>query len=155
MGLGKAAKPRDGVVVLVLHGSRLLLLRRRRIPFITAPGIWFFVTGGRRRGERYIDAAYREVLEETDIGRDSLEPVSSIRSVRLFDPVRRDGTVWSNRLFLFRSNTGSVRLNMENSAFRWASRRQIGKRDGYTNMFVDERGFAAWLGKRVRDDAGR
>jgi len=58
---------RDGIVAILINNNKVLLLKRRRIPFLTNPGIWFFITGGRKNGEAYIETAYREIMEETGL----------------------------------------------------------------------------------------
>ncbi len=54
----------------------------------------------------------------------------------LMDPKRR--IMWSNRLYVFRSATSAVTLDIENSAYRWASLAEIKDHDRYTNVFIDE-----------------
>ncbi len=148
---GMALARRDGIVAIIVYRRKVLLLRRIWVPFLmSAPGIWSFLTGGRRRGESYIDAAYREIYEETGIGREMLRLVGRGRSMMLFDPVRRDAR-WRNMLFIFRSSTGRVRLNFENREYRWAGIGDIVGRRRYTNVFVRDGSVVASVRRSLEE----
>lgn len=135
---GYRLQKRDGAVVAIVRGGNVLLLKRRRIPFIANPGLWCLVMGGRSGKESYIENAYREVEEETGIGRSHLMLLAKKNNVRLFDAVRNDKVAWENAFLIFHSDTNEVRKNFENSAFRWATISEIIKEREYTNIFVDK-----------------
>jgi hypothetical protein len=46
---------------------------------------------------------------------------------------------YTNALYVFRSNTDRVRLNIENSRYRWATYAEIAEHRDYTNVFLNER----------------
>ncbi|MDE1865854.1 MAG: NUDIX domain-containing protein [Candidatus Micrarchaeota archaeon] len=115
---------KPGATAMLVNGGSILLLKRISIPFIINPGMWFFVGGAIKHGERPIDAAYREIGEETGIMPAELEKVSSI-SATVSDI--RKGLRWRNRLFLFRSRTRRVRLNFEHTTYRWVPLGELGK----------------------------
>ncbi len=127
---------REGIAAIVISGSKVLLLKRLPLPIITNPGIWSFIFGGRKKGESYLDAAYREIEEETGIERSDLRLLAKEMKVDLFDQRRR--CMWQNRMFVFRSTTEKVRKSLENSAYRWAGIRDIRKHTNYTNIFIGE-----------------
>ncbi len=131
----KAVKA-DGVVVVILHKKHVLLLKRRNLPFIFNPGIWSFVTGSKKGHESYAKTAYREVEEETGITKEELRQVRKPIRVWMFDAKRRKK--WQNHMFFFSSRTSNVRINIENSSWRWAVLSDIVKGNNYTNIFVDK-----------------
>ena len=125
-----------GMNAIIIHDQKVLLLKRRNVPIILNPGIWAFVSGGNKRNEKYIDTAYREIKEETAIDRRSLTLLFKTRML-LMDKKRK--IIWPNWVFIFRSDTGKVRLDYENSAYRWATVNQIEKEINYTNIFINHK----------------
>jgi 8-oxo-dGTP diphosphatase len=75
------AAPRVGVGAVVLHEGRVLLVRRGRAP---ALGLWSVPGGLVELGETTVDAARREVEEETGLD------VRIAGLVGVFDRVTRD-----------------------------------------------------------------
>ena len=126
----------DGVAVVILYKRRILLLKRRKIPFIFNPGIWSFVMGSRKRGEQYKETAYRELNEETGLERKSIKQLRKPIKVWMFDA--KKNKKWQNYLFFFSSSTDKIKLNMENSGYRWASLNDLKKGKDYTNIFIDK-----------------
>lgn len=130
-------KGKEGVVAIIIFKGRILLLKRRNLPFLDNPGIWSFVFGGIKKRERYLDTAYREIREETGIDKRDLHLVLNCGAVVVFEGKKR--IKWQNRLYVFRSRTGRVRLDIENAGFRWARATEIVNKRWYTNIFVDEK----------------
>jgi len=64
------------------RGLEILLLRRA--PGRVFPGIWQPVTGKLEAGERIVDGALRELVEETRIGPDGIDALFSIDQVNIF-----------------------------------------------------------------------
>jgi 8-oxo-dGTP pyrophosphatase MutT (NUDIX family) len=64
-------------------GSPEILLFKRA-PGRIFPGIWQCVTGGLEPGERVVDGALRELVEETGIGPDDINALYSLDMVNLF-----------------------------------------------------------------------
>jgi len=67
---------------------RILLLHRA--PGRIFPGIWQPVTGGLEEGERIIDGALRELVEETGIGPDRIATLYGIDQVNIFHAEHAD-----------------------------------------------------------------
>ncbi len=77
MGQGSDARaypsrPWVGVGAVVLHQGRVLLVRRGRPP---GQGVWAFPGGAVDLGERVLDAARRELMEETGLHAEPLDVV--------------------------------------------------------------------------------
>ncbi|MDE1860045.1 MAG: NUDIX domain-containing protein, partial [Candidatus Micrarchaeota archaeon] len=128
----------DGIAAIIMHNKKILLLKRRNIPIILNRGVWSFLYGSRKRGERYIDAVYREISEEVKLDRSKL--ILLYKTTVLLKDERKRIT-WKNRLFLFRSSTDNIKLDFENSKYRWAAFSEIEEKSQYTNIFVRE----GWL----------
>ena|SRR5208283_4612050 len=131
----RETKTRDGSKVIIINNGRILLLKRRSVPFIINPGIWAFVGGGRDKRETYLQTAYREVHEETGIERSKLKLVNKPKRMALIN-VKKPEERWKNVVFIFVSKTGDVKLNIENADYRWATFSQLEKGERFTNEFV-------------------
>ncbi len=125
-----------GITAVIINGGDILLVKRRNFPFIRNPGVWTFVSGGIKREENSEDAACREILEETGIGRSSLRRVGYAGGVEKFD--MRNGRIFSDDFYCLISKTRKVKLNIESSAYRWCRFREIERHESYTNLFADE-----------------
>ncbi len=140
-------KINDGVLCILINRRRLLLLKRLAIPFIINHGVWSFITGKLNKKESYLSAAYREIEEETKITKDNLILVMKPFRARLFDIY--NGRQWQNTVFIFYSNTRKVKLNIENSKFRWALMSDIKNHKEYTNVFCNEKKMLRILSKAL------
>ncbi len=128
-------RKRDGAKAIIVNGGRVLLLKRRNVPFIINPGIWTFVGGRREEGETYLETAYREVREETGIDGSDLRLASRPKMMTLIN-VKKPSDRWNNMVFVFISRTRTVRLDMENADYRWASFNELKEGERFTNEFV-------------------
>ncbi len=133
----KLIKARDGVQCIVMHKKRILLLKRRNVPFIENPGIWSFVMGGRGRREAYAHVAFRELEEETRLTMRNVRIIGRPRKMVLFN-IPKPEQRWSNMVFLLCSDTDKVKMNFETTKHRWASFDEIRRHRSYSNIFVDE-----------------
>jgi len=134
--IGYTKVERPGVIAIVLNNSKMLLLKRRNFPFITNPNIWTFVSGGIKKKESYEDAAYRELNEETGLSKLVLKKIAGPFEVQLFDPKRR--WFWANKAYIFVTGSNKIKLNIENSAYRWATFKEIKDESSYTNIFINK-----------------
>lgn len=125
----------DGIAAIIIYKSRVLLLKRRNLPIILNPGVWSFLFGGRDKKERYLDNAYREIKEEVNIKKSQLKLLYRGKILLKYDKRR---IMWPNRLFIFKSSTDKIKLDIENKSYRWASISEIEKEINYTNIFINE-----------------
>ena len=78
-----------------------------------------------KRGEQYKETAYRELNEETGLEMKSIRQLRKPIKVWMFDA--KKNKKWQNYLFFFSSSTDKIKLNMENSGYRWASLNDLKK----------------------------
>ena len=86
-------------------------------------GRWAGVSGMIEGDERPLHRARTEIREETGIGRRHIILRAASGTVR----IRSRGRVWEVHPFLFDSGTSRVRLNWENSDYRWVRRGEMGE----------------------------
>ncbi len=131
----KPFKSHDGSTSVIIHKGKILLLKRRSLPFIVNPGIWWFPGGHRERGETYADAAYREIEEETGIKKTNLILLVRPEKMRILE--LKNGRLWENMFFIFYSKTNRIKLDIENKKYRWAAFNELVEEKNFTNAFAD------------------
>jgi 8-oxo-dGTP pyrophosphatase MutT (NUDIX family) len=96
---------------------RILLLHRA--PGRIFPGIWQPVTGGLEPGERIVDGALRELVEETAIGPDGIEVLYGMDQVNIFHADHID-MLQAEAVFAAELKTGvEARLSDEHDDQQW------------------------------------
>lgn len=143
---------RDGIHAAIISDGRVLILKRMDLPiirhFITHPGKWYFVTGGRKNNERHIDAAYREIREETGLLKSNLELLADEIEVTITD--RDKGIYWKNEFFVFRSNSQKVKLNFENTQCKWLDFQELAENEDIKEMLVNRDEILAIMMSHMR-----
>lgn len=117
--------------VFVLHKDGAVLLMQRDYGKPNYPGLWESGAGGSvLKGERIIDGAKRELLEETGIVADGdLEDIYRIVT---------DTTIYHGYLCVTAIPKEAIRLQKgETIAFRWVDRAEF-KNVFYSDAFVDK-----------------
>ena len=111
---------------VITSGGRILLVRRSGA-MGTMPGLWSCVSGVIEGGEAALDRAVAEIREETGMGVGDAVLLRSGDPLLVDDPARgrRARAGWEISPFLFEARTRRVRLNRENSAYRWVRRSEI------------------------------
>jgi 8-oxo-dGTP pyrophosphatase MutT (NUDIX family) len=95
------------------------ILLIRRAPDRMYPGLWQCVTGKLEADESIVDAALREVDEETGLGEADLEAVFETDIVNWFHEEARDALL-CEAVFAARVRPeAEVRLSHEHDAFEW------------------------------------
>lgn len=126
---------RDGATAIIINKKGVLLLKRTMIPFISNPGIWFFITGGHEKGESYLENAYREINEETGLERGELTSLYKNKKIILTNGSRK--IQWSNALFIFRTSSSAVKLNYEHRSYKWVTFDELLNHEGTLNAIYD------------------
>jgi 8-oxo-dGTP pyrophosphatase MutT (NUDIX family) len=135
-----------GATVAIVNRGRVLLLKRINLPFLINRGAWYFVGGGRKRGESLLGTAYREVQEETGIRRKGLTLLAD-SDVVIQD--RRKRMRWANRLFVMRASDDRVRLNIENRDYRWVRFSDLRRCEGLLGTLEDSGAVLRLIGRHA------
>lgn len=117
---------RDTASSAIMVDGKVLLLERPP-DARSFPGRWSLVSGKVEEGETPLEAARREVMEET--GLSVGEPDATTSPVH----VREGDTLWRVHPFLFRLGSAEPVLNGENISFRWADPSEIQDGDTVTD----------------------
>ncbi len=115
---------RAGAGAVIIDGRGMVLALER----IAIKGAWQLPQGGLKKGEEPLDAAYREIEEETGIVRGNLELLATATEPLVYElpPGARSektgrGQVQYWFLFRFHGNDGSINVERggEFRAWRW------------------------------------
>lgn len=115
----------SGAIVVILNEKDELLVLKRPHFVKWAPNQWGLPGGKIEPDETPLQAAVREVREETTL---------EVEDLRLGDPDLKDPVV----VYYTRKYRGSVELDFEHTDFKWASREELTKLDlapGIFNMY--------------------
>lgn len=97
------------------------ILLIRRAPGRLYPGLWQCVTGKLEAGERIVDGALREVVEETGLGPAEFEAFMETDLVNWFHADDLD-MLLSEVIFVARIRSGAeVTISDEHDAYRWVT----------------------------------
>ena len=107
------------------HGRGFQILCLRRAPGIPLPGVWQPVTGKKRRGERALVAAAREVREET-----GLEPIGwwGLETMSMWFESANERFVALPLYACEAAPDAKVVLSREHDDYAWLSPRAAGAR---------------------------
>jgi 8-oxo-dGTP pyrophosphatase MutT (NUDIX family) len=103
------------VTCVIRCRGRILLLKRAPTVLVN-PNLWSAVTGRVEHGQSFEASAFKEICEETGLGRRKLTLVRRGKGFRL--RIHR-GVVTLVQPFLFDSRTRLVRLNWEHTDSKW------------------------------------
>ena len=115
----------SGAIVVILNEKDELLVLKRPHFVKWAPNQWGLPGGKIEPDETPLQAAVREVREETTL---------EVEDLRQGDPDLKDPVV----VYYTRKYRGSVELDFEHTDFKWASREELTKLDlarGIFNMY--------------------
>ena len=115
----------DGAAaILVNDKGEVLLLQRDDKPDIIYPNLWNFPGGGVEAGESLMEAALREVFEETGFAAPTLEPFAET-----INPVKKGGLV--ERVALFR---GHIECGLDDLTLGEGQDMQFFDRQGWLSL---------------------
>ncbi len=137
----------DGSKAIIAYNGKILILKRRNVPFIANPGIWSFVGGGHKPDETYLETAYRETFEEVGIKKSDLRLIG--KKKMLIRDVRNEKSWW-NMIFAFVSKTNKVNLGLENAKYEWVGFNELKVKLGSKSEFVDNKTMLALVKKVIR-----
>lgn len=111
------------VTAFIQNDERLLILKRsKRVK--TMRGLWAGVSGIIEGDEEPLDRAKIEIFEETGMTEDKIDLVKAAKKMKVNSP-QYENHEWEIFPFLFDVKTPQVRLNWENSEYKWIKRDEL------------------------------
>jgi 8-oxo-dGTP pyrophosphatase MutT (NUDIX family) len=106
------------IVTSFIKNNNKILILKRSDKVRSMKGLWSGVSGIIENNEEPVDRAKIEILEEVGIGRDKIVLVKSMEKMKISSP-QYENHEWMVFPFLFETKETNVKLNWENSEFKW------------------------------------
>lgn len=105
------------VTSFIKNNERLLILKRSN-EVKTMKGLWAGISGIIEKNEEPLQRAKIEIFEEVGITDEQIRLVKSAEGMKVNSP-QYINHEWEIFPFLFESNNPKIKLNWENSDFKW------------------------------------
>ena len=106
------------IVTSFIKGDTKILLLKRSNKVKTMKGLWAGVSGIIEKNEEPLYRAKTEIYEEIGISADKINLVKSAEEMRVRS-LQYEDHEWEIFLFLFETEETKIKLNWENSEYRW------------------------------------
>jgi len=107
------------VTCFITNEDKILILKRSN-KVKSMKGLWAGVSGIIEKDELPLARAKREIFEEVGLYEDQIKLLKSEKEMRIISPQYKNHE-WLVFPFLFSTENPTIRLNWENSDFRWIS----------------------------------
>ena len=106
------------IVTSFIRDNEKLLLLKRSDKVKSMKGLWAGVSGIIEKNEEPLTRAKIEIFEEVGITEDKITLVKSAEEMRVNSP-QYENHEWEIFPFLFEAKNPTIKLNWENSEFKW------------------------------------
>jgi|TARA_B110000438_G_scaffold176523_1_gene168700 8-oxo-dGTP pyrophosphatase MutT (NUDIX family) len=106
------------IVTSFIKNSNKILILKRSNKVRTMKGLWSGVSGIIENNEVPIDRARIEIFEEVGIKSEQISLVKNIEKIKISSP-QYENHEWIVFSFLFETEETEIKLNWENSEYRW------------------------------------
>ena len=113
------------VTSFLKHNDKVLILKRSN-KVKTMKGLWAGVSGIIENNESPLERAKIEIFEELGIVEKNISLVKSVKEMRVNSPQYKNHE-WEIFPFMFETDNPTIRLNWENSEFRWIKINELSK----------------------------
>lgn len=112
------------IVTSFLKNSDKILILRRSDKVKTMKGLWAGISGIIEKDEKPLERAKIEIFEELGIKEEQIKLVKSIDEIRIESP-QYENHEWEIFPFLFEVSNPEIKLNWENSEYKWINPNDI------------------------------
>jgi len=106
------------IVTSFIRDNEKLLILKRSDKVKSMKGLWAGISGIIEKNEEPLKRAKIEIFEEVGITEDMITLVSSAEEMRINSP-QYENHEWEIFPFLFDAKNPTIKLNWENSEFKW------------------------------------
>ena len=112
------------IVTSFIKNNNKILILKRSDKVRTMRGLWSGVSGIIENNEEPINRAKIEIFEEIGIIEDKITLVKSIEKMKILSP-QYENHEWEIFSFLFETKETKIKLNWENSDFKWINKNEL------------------------------
>ena len=121
------------IVTSFIKNKNKLLILKRSDKVRSMKGLWSGVSGIIEKGETPINRAKIEIFEEIGIIEDKITLVKAIEKIKISSP-QYENHEWEVFSFLFETKKTEIKLNWENSEFRWINVNELENYETVPNL---------------------
>ncbi|HJJ21687.1 MAG: NUDIX domain-containing protein [Candidatus Nitrosopumilus limneticus] len=120
------------VTSFIKNNNKILVLKRSN-KVKTMKGLWSGVSGIIENNEKPLDRAIIEIYEELGIQKDKIIILKSKENIKISSP-QYENHEWEVFSYLFETKETKIKLNWENSEFRWISANELKNYETVPNL---------------------
>ena len=124
---------KTGIVTSFLKHNGKILILKRSDKVKTMKGLWAGISGIIENSESPIERAEIEIFEELGIEQQYIRLIKSAKELTIKSP-QYDDHQWVIFPFLFVTEKSEIKLNWENSEFKWIDANQLKKFHTVSNL---------------------
>lgn len=111
------------VTSFIINNEKFLLLKRSE-KVKSMKGLWAGISGIIEKNEEPLKRAKIEIFEELGIKDDQIKLLKAAKQIRVVSPQYKNHE-WEIFPFLFEANNPKIKLNWENSEYKWITARDL------------------------------
>ena len=120
------------VTSFIKDDERLLILKRSN-KVKTMKGLWAGVSGIIENDEEPLKRAKIEIFEEVGITEEEIKLIKAVKEMKVNSP-QYENHEWEIFPFLFETKNPEIKLNWENSEFKWINVNELENYDTVPNL---------------------
>ena len=121
------------IVTSFIKNSNKILILKRSNKVRSMKGLWSGVSGIIENNENPKDRAKIEIFEEIGITKDEISFIKSVEKIKISSP-QYENQEWEVFSFLFETKKTEIKLNWENSEFRWINVNELENYETVPNL---------------------
>lgn len=112
------------IVTSFITSNEKFLLLKRSDKVKSMKGLWAGISGIIEKNEEPLQRAKIEIFEELGIKEDRIKLLKTAEQMRVMSPQYKNHE-WEIFPFLFKANNPEIKLNWENSEYKWINANEI------------------------------
>jgi 8-oxo-dGTP pyrophosphatase MutT (NUDIX family) len=112
------------IVTSFITSNEKFLLLKRSEKVKSMKGLWAGISGIIEKNEEPLQRAKIEIFEELGIKEDQIKLLKTAEQMRVISPQYKNHE-WEIFPFLFEANNPEIKLNWENSEYKWISENEL------------------------------